>query len=353
MQWLPPLSGNDPVQTVSQPGTYQCSITVCGIVTLAEIEVIASNLSVVITDPGPFDICNDSTVLLSADPGLMAYLWIPSLATGESVLVGPGQYSVIGFDQYGCTDTAGVAIVNAIAFTDSVQGSATAVCAGGTSLAIATGSGALQWFDDAAGTQPIGSGASISYGPLFSNTTIYVLQTENGCTSDVVLVPIDVLPVPPTLPIQGDTLLCVGDTLYLFLDPNNFFPQTWTLPSGGTLNQPPYSTSANPGDAGWYSATYPNNQTGCSSVPDSALVTVFSNPDPGLPPTALICIGDLLILQADPGEQAYSWSTGAESPAITVTDVGTYVVTVTNEDGCSATDSTVVNEGPAIWKYPT
>ncbi len=351
VQWLAPLFGNGLTQVVTQPGIYQCSITLCGIVTTASIEVIASSLSVGLVSAGPFEICNDSTTLLLATPGLVAYLWIPSLATGENVFVGPGLHSVVGFDQYGCTDTAGVAIVNAIAFTDSLQGSATTVCAGDISFVTATGSGVLHWYSDAGATQLIGSGNSIEVGPVFSNATVYVTQTEGDCTSDALSVPVPVLPLPPMLPIQGDTMLCIGDTLDLFIDPDDLLAQVWTTPNGVLTNAGPYAPSSVVADMGWYSVNY-TDSSGCQSSIDSTFVTVFLLPEPGLPPNALICAGDLLTIGATPDLASYLWSTGAETASITVTEPGTYSVTVVGIGGCQATDSMVVGEGPCDLDVP-
>lgn len=44
-------------------------------------------------------------------------------------------------------------------------------------------------------------------------------------------------------------------------------------------------------------------------------------------------------ISSPPGYQTYEWSTGETTPAITVDENGIYHLTVTNEDGCVATDS--------------
>lgn len=51
-----------------------------------------------------------------------------------------------------------------------------------------------------------------------------------------------------------------------------------------------------------------------------------------------LCPGETLTFDAGPGFSSYAWSTGANTPSITVNAAGTYTVTVTNQDGCSGID---------------
>lgn len=428
-QWLPPLSGTGLSQTVFQAGTYQCEVTVCGIATVATIEVLASSVDVQLITSGPIDICNDSTTLIQASPGLEAYLWLPSLETGESAFVGPGLHSVVGFDEYGCTDTAGVVVVNAIAFTDSLQAAAVPVCFGATATATATGSGTINWYSDAALAQPIGSGSSINYGPVLVGTSIYATQTENDCTSDPVVVPlpllgftdsiqgtvlpvcpgdtatliatgsgsiawfadaavtqqigsgntielgpinaptsvwvvqmengcvsspvevgIPVLPQAPAPDVFGDTVVCIGQVIQLNPVPPGVVH--WEGPDGFADESPFLEVvDATEANEGWYhwSVVGAND---CTSLVDSIFISVESAIDPGLPPSALICIGEQLPISAIAGFEAYAWSNGANTQSTVVTESGNYIVEVTSDQGCIGSDSIVVDEGPCNLDVP-
>ncbi|MCS7073919.1 MAG: hypothetical protein NZ108_05590, partial [Bacteroidia bacterium] len=51
-------------------------------------------------------------------------------------------------------------------------------------------------------------------------------------------------------------------------------------------------------------------------------------------------------MQATPGYNQYNWSSGQTTSSITVSSAGTYVVTVTDVNGCSATTSQIVTVVP-------
>ena len=53
-------------------------------------------------------------------------------------------------------------------------------------------------------------------------------------------------------------------------------------------------------------------------------------------------VSSLVIIDLFGSEPTYAWSTGATTPSITVTTPGTYTVTVTDCNGCTATDEVVV-----------
>lgn len=88
--------------------------------------------------------------------------------------------------------------------------------------------------------------------------------------------------------------------------------------------------------AGTYSVTV-TNEAGCRAADT---VTVSFNPLPvvNLGQDQNLCQGATLTLEAGAGFAAYQWSTGAVTPAITVSNAGNYTVTVTDANGCQAND---------------
>ena len=59
--------------------------------------------------------------------------------------------------------------------------------------------------------------------------------------------------------------------------------------------------------------------------------------------TILICAGTSETLDAGTGFTSYLWSDGSTNQTSDVTTAGTYKVTVTDANGCSASDSTVID----------
>jgi hypothetical protein len=57
----------------------------------------------------------------------------------------------------------------------------------------------------------------------------------------------------------------------------------------------------------------------------------------------LTCAPASFILNGGPGMNAYQWSTGATTQTITVTQTGTYQLTITDANNCHSTDAIEVN----------
>jgi len=84
-------------------------------------------------------------------------------------------------------------------------------------------------------------------------------------------------------------------------------------------------------------AAFPGNP--CHSTIQPVVATVKSVPVVDLGNDTTICTGVTYILNAGNPGSTYEWSTGATTQTIVADEEGTYTVTVTNDEGCSATDS--------------
>ncbi len=152
---------------------------------------------------------------------------------------------------------------------------------------------------------------------------------------------VSVTPVNITVEIEGDTIICPGESTVLSANCNVPF---W-----------------------WSSSTFPND-TVCLSVDtiitpsapvtyylntdfktDSVRILIVNPPVVNLGPDTLLCEGDTIFLDATaPDGLLYTWSTGDTSAIIAVTDTGTYSVLVDNA-GCAVEDSVVI---PAFLENP-
>lgn len=88
---------------------------------------------------------------------------------------------------------------------------------------------------------------------------------------------------------------------------------------------------------------YTQNVAGsCGQVnSDSVAVTVYPLPEISLPSVTPICQGEDRVLDAGLGFAEYAWSTGSVQQTITINIPDTYSVTVTDDNGCQSSKSTV------------
>lgn len=86
---------------------------------------------------------------------------------------------------------------------------------------------------------------------------------------------------------------------------------------------------------------------------DAITITFIQEPIVDLGPDQIICEGDTVtftpVTSGDPDEFTYLWSTGETTQTITVTEAGTYSLTITTVEGCPSTDEVVLSfEAPIV-----
>ncbi|MCW5908915.1 MAG: T9SS type A sorting domain-containing protein [Chitinophagales bacterium] len=199
----------------------------------------------------------------------------------------------------------------------------TAICSGNSvTLNASTGNGySYQWFKDGS---PV-SGATSS--ALAANTAgNYTVQIYNGCyaVSNTVTVTNATPPSAAITPL-GATSFCPGGNVSLSAPAGLSYQ--WS--SGGSLQ----TLVANASGTYTVTVTDANGCTNSSSIniavftPPSAVVTTDK-------PTT-ICPGDAVTLSA-PAGLTYLWSNGSNAQSITVSQNGSFTITVTDANGCTA-----------------
>ena len=189
--------------------------------------------------------------------------------------------------------------------------------------------------------QAIGGENYITIGLFRGDADPLLLKTDygtqtTGCNSfdDRAYYYIDdvgVTPVTEHLTINGDTIICPGQSTLLtassnvpFWWSNSNFPND-TLSLNDSITVSPVTQT-----------TYYLNGV---FTKDSVTVRIVNAPSVNLGPDSLLCEGDSVILTAFfPDIINYNWSTGDTTYSLAVKDTGTYWVTVTNS-GCSASDT--------------
>ncbi|WP_185155502.1 Ig-like domain-containing protein [Rudanella paleaurantiibacter] len=226
-------------------------------------------------------------------------------------------------------------VVTAVPAAPTVVSSRT-YCTGATASPLsATGvsGSSLRWYTTATG----GTGSGIAPTPSTAvpgTVTYYVSQAINSCESPRVAITIitsDQLP-QPNLTVSGNLTFCTGSSTSLTA--NSGTPGVMYRWNTGNTTAA-ISISA----AGVYSVTA-TATTGCWTT-QSATVSSLATPSVSI--TTSTIIGSSTLTASSPTTGiTYRWNTGAATGSVVVTTSGTYSVTATTPNSCSASSSTNV-----------
>jgi ELWxxDGT repeat protein len=332
---------------VTTSGSYTVTVTNASGCSSVPSNPTAVNANVVAATPtvtagGPTTFCAGGSVTLTASAA-SSYLWSNGATTQSIAVTASGSYSVTVTNASGCSSAASAPVavtVNARPSTPVVTaGGPTTFCAGGSVTLTAPASSSYLWSNGAT-TQSIAVTTSGSYSVTVTNAS--------GCSSAISAVTtVNVNSGPPaSISASGVTTFCAGGSVTLTASAGASY--LWS--TGATTQSIAVTTSGN------YSVTV-SNASGCSTV--SAPTTVTVNSIPAKPvitangPTTF-CAGSVT-LTAPAGYASYSWSNGATTQAVTISESRTVTVTVSSGN-CSITSDPVtvtVNGYPDVTVFTT
>jgi gliding motility-associated-like protein len=328
--------------------------------------------------------CNADSVMIGGSPaasgGLSPYSYTWSPAVGVSSATSPSPFvshlgssstfTLIVTDQYGCSasDQVLVNVTNSTLFAEAgnnvsiCQGASGLVLLGGTPTATGGTPSYIYSWSPATG---LGSTTSANPAALPTSTTLYTLVVRDGAgciATDTVLFTVNPKPV---INAGANDTICQGTCVTLGGAPtaDGFQgPYTYTWRPSANLNDP---SLANPTACPTATTTYTvsvTNQYGCSNT---GSVTIRVNPKPTANagfdqnivscPNACITIGGSPTATGGTAPYVYAWSPGLGLDSVTVANPImcnpkvplTYTVTVTDANGCSATDNMAVTPVPS------
>jgi gliding motility-associated-like protein len=282
------------------------------------------------TCPGTND--GAATVNASGGTGALGITWSNSASTFTINSLAEGNYTFTVTDAANCQNTGNANVQAGLCCTLHTVASATATTCG-------LSNGSITVTADTAGILPymyaINGGTSQPSG-VFNNLAggNYTIVTTDsaGCTDTVVV----------TVPASSNTLAVTVATVDVSCFGFNDGSVTASTTGGSAPVNFLWSTTAttptiNNLPIGTYTVTATDGN-GCTATALGTLTEpaglVFS-----LGNDVQVCEGAPVTIDAGAGYTAYLWSNGATSQSINTNTANTYSVTVTNANGCTATDA--------------
>lgn len=286
-----------------------------------------------------------SVSVIGGVPGY-TYQWSPSGGAGSSAsgLVA-GGYNVTVTDVNGCTAIGNVVVANSSGPTATISASTDVTCNGGAngSATVSVNGGAAPlsyvW-------SPSGGNGTTANGLSAGNYTVIVTDGA-GCTSAASVVIAE--PSQVTVSISATTDASCNGTA------------DGSLSAAAANGTPGYSFNWNNGStsatasglaAGTYTVTV-TDANGCTAVTNGSVrePSVVSVAISGT--TAAACNGGSdgsATATGNGGTPVYSWqwSSGASTATATGLTAGTYTVTISDANGCTATTTAVISEPSAL-----
>ena len=284
--------------------------------------------SLTITPQNGTVLCGPGAVGLVAS-GATNYTWMPGGIEGDAVITdeinSATTFTVIGSDIPGCNGTAMITI--SVVPQPTVSANNVTTCPGSAVTLTASGATSYSWSNG-------GSGASISYMPAGTFTTITVTGyngTGTTCSqSAIVSVSSDTFLIVPS----SNVTACPGQVA--FLGASGADSYNWS--TGAQTASIVITPTAN--------ASYMVTGTK-GSCTESKVINLTLDPNL-FAPSFTVCSGTAATLIAM-GANSYSWSTGATSTMIVVpspTTTAPAVYTITGTSGsCAQTKTVSVSKG--------
>lgn len=299
------------------------------------------------------DYCaGDQTINLSAPNGFQNYLWMPDSVQGQNITVPTPAIGTV----FTCTMTTfsnqgncSVDVDVTIAPTVVTANFPTAVACMNTAMQLVDSSsvnnGALNGWswdfgDGTSGTDPLTTHVYTTAG-IFDVTLI--ATSDLGCSDTITqTVLVHALPTPQFL-IDG---VCSNDSVSFFNTSNGLNPLNYVWDFDDNSTSTVVSPMHNYPIPGNYSVELlVTDGNGCSDSL-TLVTTQFAPPVVDAGPVQTICSNTVATLTAT-GAVTYQWNHGVQNAVpFIVTQPETYIVTGTDVNGCSATDSTSVSFFP-------
>ena len=314
---------------VSAPGQYSIVVSnLCGSL-LRDTILISPAIVPSLSIGNDSTVCTGDTLRITASPGFATYNWQPIplfIGQGQQVNIVSAQsvsVSLIATTFDGCKSYDTLNITNIFPRPVNI-GNDTSFCFL-DSVTLSANPGYLEYNWSTGSQSPLTTVKQA--GPYW-----VIAKDVNGCFARDTMIVQQVYSLP-AFSLGNDFNLCAGQQRTL--DPGNYQKYVWQ--DGSTTRY--FNVSAT--GSFWVKVTDNNN---CSSTDTVLLKEIFQPPANFLKPSDSLCQFDKITIGPSANYSSYSWSTGSMQKLITVEKGGPYMLTVKDNNGCSATDTTRIIE---------
>jgi hypothetical protein len=320
-----------PSVTNANAGSYSVAISgSCGTVNSSAALLTVNAIPSIpqISNTGSLSFCSGDSVSLSTGAA-SGYIWSNGSTTQEIYVSATNMYTVTVSNAHGCTASSSPVSVTVYSLPVLTTGTVSSSC-DGTSVILTDGitSGTsgltINYFSDAGLSTPISSTVTTA-------GTYYVQALDANSCSSSAAVPVVFRTSPSsTITAASTVLTCTLTSITLNAPAANQY--SWS--TGGN------SSTIQVNSPGVYSVTV-TAQNACSSTSSLTITQNIASPSAIITPigSTTICSGSTVGLTSSAGS-SFLWSGGGSSQTIQATG-GTYVVTVTGVNGCTAISSPI------------
>jgi hypothetical protein len=361
---------------------------------------LPSNLAIIV-NPNPIVTASSSSAIICAGDsvtltggGANSYVWNNNV-TDTVAFVPPATatYIVTGTDANGCIDTAMTMVtVNALPIVTATSSSAV-ICAGGSVTLTGAGASTYVWNNNIIDTVP--------FVPIVTNTYVVTGTDVNGCINTAsLIISVNALPVillgPDLIQCDGSVILDAGnigsiyqwntaDTSQIIIISTSGSYSVLVTDTNGCINSDTVMLTIHPLpvvslgadvvqcggvlilDAGNIGSIYQWNTADTSQIiiistsgsysvlvtdtngciNSDTLMAIFNAPPiVSLGPDIIQCGGNAILDAGNIGS-TYLWNNASTTQTITVSASGTFIVVVTDVNGCVGSDTVAVTiNGP-------
>lgn len=340
INWLPPLSGSDPTQMVSEPGTYLVEVTACGFTSQIAILVESSEADLWISFADSDSLCLGDSVLVMASEGLLDYQWNFGLSDSSSAWVfGPDPVEVTALDSIGCLWESNVLQAFVELPPDEVPlFIGDPPCFGEPlMLELADAQWEAQWLGSD-GESVLFTGTSIFLPSFTGDTIFYARFVGDLCKGPLDSIQLSPKPFPEEPLAISEDSICTGAIFALeVINAQSGVLYIWQTADGASFEGDLVEILV-PDSAGAASYAVYANLDGCISDTVMVEVEFIQTRKLQLPADTTICQQSPLILQADTLFADYLWSDGSTAASLELSEAGTYSLNVVDFNGCRSFD---------------